>query len=151
MILGGMLRGRSGGRGLALALSALILALWSAPSALAAALAARVNPSPAHVGSTYQIQISGIFKRRHAYLIAFIQYSSKRCLQSASKELARTHDTGGAYAAGSVRRTPFVQTTTFRARSRSTRRVCAYLFAKRVKPGARVKPLARASVVYQVV
>src|SRR5436305_14252406 len=100
MIVGGVLRGRSRRRAVALSLSVLILLLSGASSALAAVLMARVNPSTIHVGSTYQIQISGTFKRKRAYLIAFIQYSSKLCTLSPSKELARTHDTGGAYFAG---------------------------------------------------
>src|SRR2546423_1381125 len=120
MIAGGVLRERKRRRAVALLLSVLILLLSGASSALAAVLVARVNPSAIHVGSTYQIQISGTFTRKRAYLIAFIQYSSKLCKASPSKELARTHDTGGAYLAGTVRRSPFVQATSFRARSRST-------------------------------
>src|SRR5436305_9946319 len=132
MIARGVLRGWSWRMAIALTVCGLILALV-APATLAAVLAVRVNPATIQVQGSYQIQVSGSFKRRRAYLVAFVQYSSKVCKASASQELHRTHNTGGAFAAGTIRRTPFVQGARFKARSRGTRRACAYLFARRVK------------------
>ena len=150
MIARGGLRGWKSRIAVALLLSTLGLG-YGVPSALAATLAVRVSPSPIHLRSTYRIQISGSFNGRRGYLVAFIQYSSKQCKAGVSQELYRTHDTGGAFYAGTIRRNPFQRSRWFHARSRSTRRVCAYLFSRRVKPGTHVNPLARASVLYSVV
>ena len=128
----------------------LLTALASAGAAQAATLTARVAPPKTRVGATFQIQLSGTFKGRHAFLLAFVQYSGSSCRSSATKELHRTARTGGAYYVHKLTGSPFSANRSFKAGRAGGRRVCAYLFGRKVKPGTRARPLARADAFYRV-
>ena len=156
------------GRARNLALALLAGLGWSgaaaaAPTAPAAAattapaLSISVLPAgPIHHKQRFTITLTATLAKSHAsgkkaFLLAFIQYSSKPCERDVNKELQRTLPTRGAYYQHSFSASPFTSTKAFIAGAPGNRRVCGYLFSKPVKPDTTAAPIAHNHATYQVV
>lgn len=132
---------------IAILLSVLFLA---APAAAAASLRVRVGPAKVHPGQTYKITVTGRFtkhRRTRPYLLVFIQYGGAACKRSGTAEYALP----ARYWSWDVfprseRRSPFKHISYWKATGRlGARRVCAYLYPKRISSVSKLRPLARAS------
>lgn len=129
----------------------LAILLGAVPTATAASLRVSVSPGKIHPGQTYKITVSGRYHRgrRHTrpYLLVFIQYSRSACQRSGTAEYALP----GAYWSWDVfpkpeRHSPFKHTRYWKATGRlGVRRVCAYLYPKRISSASKLAPLVRAS------
>jgi hypothetical protein len=123
-----------------------------AAAASAATMAVNVTPGSIHRNQSFHIKIHGTYskseiKARQAYLVAFIQYKTAPCKSNATKEKAVygtpfTHMNAGP--------TSFGWDFRFKAGSPGSRRVCAYLYPKKVNPGDKVAVLTRATTTYHV-
>jgi hypothetical protein len=132
-----------------------------AATALGATLSVRVTPATIHKGDDYRIEITGQFKRSEltgkAYLIPMIQYASSPCRSTAQLEndnepvqfyLRRKASSQhvGIFETNS----PFTRIDAFSAATKSTRRVCVYLYPKYVGASTSTAPIAMASAEYSV-
>ena len=121
------------------------------PSAAeAASLTVTVSPVTVHQNQTYAITIAGRFNRRATTpsLLAFIQYSGSACRASAIAEYALPTSEWSwvFYPQRSEPRSPFSAVFHKQTRSRfGLRRVCAYLYARKITPSSTDKPIAVAS------
>ena len=132
--------------------AALIAAAASAATAEAATLSVAVSPATVHQNETYAITIAGRYNKRSLHttprLLAFIQYTGSACRSSATSEYALpTNEWSWVfYPQRSELRSPFSAVFDKLARTRfGERRVCAYLYPRKVTPSSSDKPLAVAS------
>jgi hypothetical protein len=83
------------------------------------------------------------------YLLSYLQFTGAACKSTAGAEFALGNEVFTDYI-GSVPGSPFVRTDNWRAGTLTGgRRVCAYLYPKRVSRRTRSKPLLRASRYFQ--
>lgn len=83
--------------------------------------------------------------RTTPYLVSFLQFTGSSCKATAGAEHALGGAVFGDYI-GSVPNSPFVRTDTWRAGTLTgARRVCAYLYRRRVSQKSTSKPLLAAS------
>ena len=136
----------------AVAAVALVVAVPSAATAEAALLTVTVAPTTVHQNETYAITIAGRYSKRSLRttpsLLAFIQYTGSACRSSATSEYALpTNEWSWVfYPQRSEPRSPFSAVFDKLARTRfGERRVCAYLYPRKVTPSSTDKPLAVAS------
>jgi hypothetical protein len=128
--------------------------------AAATALAATATPSlkikvPARVRpkETYKIVLSVTYAKStlHTtpYLVSYLQFNGAPCKPTAGAE----HALGGGVAAdfiGKVPNSPFVRTDRWRAGTLTgARRVCAYLYPRRVSQRTKAKPLLSAGRLFR--
>ncbi len=143
---------------LAVALVAM-LCWWGVASAATPPATLKISVLPAgplHPKEHFSITLTATFaksqlKGKKAFLLAFIQYSSKPCERDANKELQRTLPVRGAYYQHAFSASPFTTTTSLVAGGAGMRRVCGYLFPKPVKTGTTVSPIAHNHAAYQVI
>jgi len=112
--------------------------------------------TPLHPKQHFSITVTATFSKRQlkgpkAFLLAFIQYSNKDCERDVNRELSRTLDTQGAYFHQTFSKSPHASARSFVAGGAGNRRVCVYLFGKRVTPGTTLAPIAHAHGTYEVV
>ncbi len=133
----------------------------AAEAAQAATLKVSVTPSTIRKGADYKITVSGSFSQSEltgrAYLISLIQYSAAPCQPTAQGE--NGHFTLQYYLRKNAHSqqvgvfendSPFSRVDSFTAGTKSTRRVCAYLYPKYIGPSSTTAPIARASAKYTV-
>ncbi|HEY2653106.1 MAG TPA: hypothetical protein VGI50_14360 [Solirubrobacteraceae bacterium] len=139
-----------------MAAAALIMAAASAATAEAATLSVAVSPATVHQNETYAITIAGRYNKRSLHttprLLAFIEYTGNACRSSAMAEYALPTSKWSwvFYPQRAERSSPFSVVIYERARTRfGARRVCAYLYARKVTPTSTDKPLAVASAGYR--
>jgi hypothetical protein len=114
-----------------------------------------VTPGSIHRNQSFHIKIHGTYNKaelsgraKQAYLIAFIQYKTSPCKTNATKEASASGQPFTHMGAGSP--PTFGWDFRFKAGSSGSRRVCAYLYPKKVNPGDNVAVLKRASATYHV-
>ncbi len=157
--------GRRRASRLAGVLTAAALGSGAVASAAQAASLKITMPAQVKKGASYEIKISGSYKRSEitgrAYLIATIQFANQPCKATAQAE-NRTSDFLQWYLAPpkpnppkrvGVFKTssPFTQLNGFIGGTLSTRHVCAWLYPKFINAGDTTKPIARADKKYRVV
>lgn len=132
------------------------MAAASAATAEAATLSVAVSPATVHQNETYAITIAGRYNKRSLHttprLLAFIEYTGNACRSSAMAEYALPTSKWSwvFYPQRAERSSPFSVVIYERARARfGARRVCAYLYARKVTPTSTDKPLAVASAGYR--
>lgn len=98
--------------------------------------------------------ITGTYDRRthhRTYLLAFIQYSGKRCRATATREysLPASEWDWDFFPQRAETKSPFKDVAYWKAGSRlGQRRVCAYLYAQAVSPATTARPLVRAGMAF---
>jgi hypothetical protein len=118
-------------------------------------LSVKVVPSTVHPGTHYAVTITGIYDKHavaHApYLLAFIQYTGKRCRRTATAEYRLPgSEWDWDYRQHAEHTSPFTVVTHWTAGpSLGIRHVCAYLYADRVSPSSHAKPLLRVSASFR--
>jgi hypothetical protein len=135
------------------ALTAAIAACGAiAPAAALAATTAPTMkikvPAKVHPNEAYKVVISVTYDRTSLrttpYLLSYLQFNGAPCKSTASTEVAMRGVVVGNFA-GRVPGSPFIRTENWKAGTLTGgRRVCAYLFAKRVSQKSRSKPLLTA-------
>lgn len=134
----------------------------AARAATAPTLSVKVVPRTVHPGQTYTITITGSYDktkiRTTPYLLAFIDYTGSACRPTVGAEFAlppadlssdffSLHPRkGGILERGS----PFKRTDNWKAGAfLGSRRVCAYLYRRRVPVTSTAAPLVRASAAFK--
>jgi hypothetical protein len=124
-----------------------------AASAAGASLSVSVSPLTVRPGHRYTVTVRGRYgtRREKPYLVAFIQYSGRRCRATATAEYALpTSEWDFDVYPQPEARSPFKKVTYWTASaSVGARRVCAYLYAHRPTPATTVKPLVRAGAAFR--
>ncbi len=124
-----------------------------AASAVGASLTVSVSPVSVYPGHRYTVSIAGHYgrRRRPPYLVAFIQYSGRLCRSTAPAEYSLpASEWGFAVLPQAERKSPFKSVTYWKAStSLGSRRVCAYLYARRPTPTTTAKPLVRAGAAFR--
>lgn len=83
------------------------------------------------------------------YVVSYLQFTGAACKSTAGAEFALGNDVFGDYI-GNVSGSPFVRTDNWKAGTLTGgRRVCAYLYPKRVSQKTKSKPLLTASRYFQ--
>jgi hypothetical protein len=96
-------------------------------------------------GTYAQTELTGI-----AYLVSFIQFTSKPCLATGAAEFSQRNL--NPYFNGDEIQSPFSQVQHNKASGQlGGRRVCVYLYPQEVGPTDKVTPIAKASALYTVV
>lgn len=106
-------------------------------------------PARVHPNQRYKIVISVTFDktavRTTPYVVSFLQFKGTACKSTAGAEFALGNEVFGDFI-GSVPGSPFVRTDNWKAGTLTGgRRVCAYLYAKRVSQKSKSKPLLTAT------
>jgi hypothetical protein len=125
----------------------------TAAASTAATLTVTVKPTEVKPGQTYSITITGRYDKRRLhttpYLLAFLQYSPAACKPTATAEYALPGAEWGWVTVPHQRaeqHSPFKLTTYWAAKGRiGRRRACAYLYATKITPQTRKRPIAVAS------
>jgi hypothetical protein len=148
----------NGGRRLGRGAGAFVVAIGCsgalATAASAATMSVDVTPGTIHKRQNFHIKIQGSYSKseitaRQAYLLAFVQYTTRPCKSDATKEKDVAGSPFTNMNAGKPPR--FGWDFRFKAGNRlGSRRVCAYLYPKKVNPGDNVAVLKRASAAYRV-
>lgn len=140
-----------------LTLAVLCLAVAAAAATVHSTVAVKVIPAgPLHPKERFSITLSASFQKsqlkgKYAFLLSFIQYTDKPCESDVNKELNRTLPTQGSYYHHEFSTSPFTTSRNFTAGAAGHRRVCAYLFGRRVKPGTTERPIAHTHATYDVI
>jgi hypothetical protein len=145
--------GRRAVRGIGLLVVALCCSAAVATAAPAATLSVKVKPARIHQSKMFDISITFSYTRSElkgtAWLIAFDQFNdTSPCNREASKEAKKPSAKQGRFADQAAGKTGGWDFK-FKAGGVGSRRVCAYLFAKKDTRGTGT-PLRRATTTFRV-
>lgn len=130
-----------------------------AAAASAASLHVRVTPSRLKLGASYLVRLTGTFSHKEvhgkAYLIAAIQFSSKPCAATAQAENLRNPDfyfetKKQPLRVGLFESSPFTLLDSLTPSTSGPRRICGYLYAKKIAADSTTLPIARGSQLIHV-
>jgi hypothetical protein len=125
----------------------------TAAGAAAATLAVAVPPHEVKSGTNFSVRLSGSYRKSEltgkAFLVAAFQYDRRPCRATAQAE-HKLSDTSFFFYR-TLASSPFEKTASFTAGASGARRICAYLYGKRLRPEDRGTPLVAATGFFRVV
>jgi hypothetical protein len=125
------------------------VAATSKPPTLKIGVPATVKP-----GQKFKIYLYVTYDKKTThtkpYIVSFVQFSKGACRATAQREHALPNRDWKTDYVGPVTNSPFKEWYTWTSGTlRGTRHVCAYLYAKSVRPTAHVHPILTASAKYK--
>ena len=139
---------------------ALLCTAAGASAAAGATLHVVVAPTTVARKKPFDVKLTGTFRKSEtahgrAFLIAAMQFGPKPCLATAQEENNKRSSQADFYFGkkGGIFKShsPFTRTDTFDTKLVGSFRICAYLYAKSVRPSDTTRPIARAETTFKVV